>query len=140
MTNDEIERINSLPESLDRQRIEDEFIFLIKLIKRGLTEEDSILILSALNELADKQWETYELLDKTVKDNLDELILKVWDKRSLDSTEKLICVMVKLGLSSTFSLLTAIDPKNLSSEVRQEIASAILEVGENIEDPYSGMK
>jgi|GEM_PF-1316546 len=140
MTIDELNRISSLPDVLSKKQLEEEFKLLLNAMQQEPKRDQNLAIMSALFELAERQWATYELLASEIKEKIEELILKIWDQNDLDSTEKLVGTIAHLGLSKAFSVLILTDPKDLNSEIRTEIASAIVEFGDNVSDPYSGMR
>lgn len=139
MTSEDFDRIASLMNNLG-STFDDEFVFLTRIIQSRPDESESNLVMDVLNDLADMQWETYEVLPEVIRRNLGDVIVEVWDKNSLDSTEKLVAVIAKLGLTSALSYLFDASADIVNPEVRNEIASAIIEFGDNIDDPYSGMK
>ncbi|PXX35301.1 hypothetical protein [Undibacterium pigrum] len=98
------------------------------------------MLLFALFELAERQWHTYLPLSEKIRQQLDVLVLNIWSKTSLTSTEALIGVIARLGLSEAYTKLRLTDPGQLSPEVSTEIASAIVEFGDTVDDPYSGLK
>lgn len=140
MTNDDLNRISSLPDSMSCEQVEKEFAMLIQSIGAEPLANEFLLIMTALSELADRQWATYELLNNQIKDKIEEIAIKVWQQNSLDSTEKLICVIGRIGLTNAWSYLVSIKPSTLSPEVTDEIASAIIEIGDSVGDPYAGMR
>lgn len=140
MTDDDFRAVSSLLVNLKGGKLDEEFEFLIRVIKGGVLGRESDFLMSALVELADRQWDTYEILPDGIRRELGELIVKIWDKNSLDSTEKLLGVIAKLGLGNALSHLALVAKEISNLDVRQEIASAVIEFGESVNDPYSGMK
>lgn len=139
MTKDDLNRICSLPDGLSREEIEDEFNFVLRSIQPSSNFIDRDLVMSALFELSRRQWGTYSLLSSDVTRKIENLILTVWIPDSLDSTEKLLGIISRLGLAKTFSALVSTNFSVLKPEIRNEIESAIIEFGDGVDDPYSGV-
>jgi len=138
--NEDFNAVSSLLANLQGDKFDDEFEFLIKIINKGTLDDEPDLLLSVLAELADYQWNTYELLPNAIRTDLGKSIIKVWNRNSLDSTEKLVGIVAKLGLGKALSYLTLAAKEISNSDVRQEIASAVIEFSESVDDPYSGLK
>lgn len=49
-------------------------------------------------------------------------------------------IIARLGLTNAFSKLVLTNPHELKDEIKTEIASAIVEFGGTVGDPYSGMQ
>lgn len=139
--NIDLRRISDLPDGMDTNSIEKEFWSIVRAYKDNpyVPSEECNLLLSTLFELSDRQWSTYTLLPNNLRDLLDSMILNFWQRESLDSTEKLLGVISRLGLVKAFSELTTLDPADLSPDVAREIQSGINEFGEGVHDPYFRM-
>ena len=137
---DEFNRISALPDLLENIELEREFIHIIGRIQSAPENKGADTLLSTLFELADRQWYTYLPLSENIRQQLDMLLLNIWSKESLASTEVLVGVIARLGLSGAFSELRLTSPDQLTDEVSTEIASAIVEFGDTVGDPYSGLK
>ena len=140
MTDDILNKISALLDNSDGNNLYKEFEFLAQTIKNGKNQQQSGLIMAAMAELAERQWEAYEVLPEKIRNDVGESIIDVWDRNSLDSTEKLVGIVAKLGLGNALSYLAAIVKEITNPEVKNEISAAILEFGETVNDPYSGMK
>ncbi|MFZ6780787.1 hypothetical protein ACO0LD_28475 [Undibacterium sp. Ji83W] len=137
---DEFDRISALPDELTYHQLEHEFACIIERIKSAPENQDSDILMSALFELADRQWNSYSLLSDTFRHQLDLLVLKIWSKDSLDSTEALMGIIARLGLTNAFSKVILTNPHELKDEIKTEIASAIVEFGDTVDDPYFGIR
>lgn len=140
MKNEYLKKISSLINDLNGTQFEDEFDFLIRVIKNGTDEYEANLIMDVMCELAEMQWETYEILPELIRRNLGDVIIKIWNRNSLDSTEKLVAIIAKLGLGNALIYLSTVENDIINPAVKNEIASAIVEFGNHVDDPYSGMK
>ena len=132
----DLERIELLPDFMAVSELEAAFRELL-----SMTEVDSpdgnIGLLDAYFELAERQSNTYQLLDPDLRNAVDANVIHLWDKTSLESTEILTGIVAHLGLRQTFDLMTSALEGDLPAEVRNEIEEAIRELGDTVEDPYA---
>lgn len=140
MKTEYIARLTTIPENLTSIQLMDEFNFIVEIADQELTEYERVLAMTALTELANQQWETYEVLPDKMRGELDVVAMKFWLRDSVDSTEKLVGIIARLGLSQAYRQLISSDVQNLDLEVQGAIASAIGEFGEDVSAPYSGMR
>ncbi|BBB68499.1 hypothetical protein UNDYM_4246 [Undibacterium sp. YM2] len=137
---DELDRISAFPDELTQHQLEHEFACIIERIKSAPENQDCDILMSAVFELAERQWNSYSLLSDTFRHQLDMLVLKIWSKDSLDSTEALMSIIARLGLTNAFSKVILTNPQELKDEIKTEIASAIVEFGDTVDDPYFGIR
>lgn len=102
--------------------------------------EEGAALADAMNEVADRHWHTYTLLDGTTRNAVDDWVVHHWDRTSLAKVRALICVIAKLGLTRSAALLRRELQFDMPSPVRNEIDNALREFGSSVEDPYSGIK
>ncbi len=138
MNNQELERILNLSDCMPPKELGEEFQKLFTQSQHS-DKEKNLLLLKAYLELADRQWHTYELLPLQLVDEIDSILINLWDKQELESTELLLGVTAHLGLTKTFRKIKAALDGELSVIVRQEILDAIEEFGITFTDPYSGI-
>jgi hypothetical protein len=98
------------------------------------------MLLIAYSELSKRQWHTYRLLNSSLLKEIDFILVKLWDKHSLESPEIILGIIFRLGLPKTFKQIKANLSQKLSEEVRTEILEAIEEFGDIVTNPYSGMQ
>jgi hypothetical protein len=137
----DLQEIESLPDSITRNEIEQKLNALAAFAEgaRNRPLKDRIILLSAIFEMADRQWNTYDLLSIDVRDKLDLVVMELWQRDSLDATEKLLGIISRLGLVRAFADLVAVDSRTLAPDVASAIQVGIAEFGKNVENPYSGM-
>lgn len=95
--------------------------------------------LEELDELADRQWHTYELISYNIKKEIEEYLITIIDYEDYEIIDWLLVIIPKLGLEEIYNLVLRkqIDIKN--TEVIKIINEAKAEYGENVSNPYSGM-
>lgn len=140
MTSDELERISNLPEKLSSDELEKEFSLIFEAGGNAEIEGERNLIMAALSELSDRQWNKYKLLREDLRAKLSTFVLDIWDRNSLEATENLISIIIKIGLPDTLAYLVSIDAGSLKPEILSEIVGADVEIGDTAGDPYSGMR
>lgn len=140
MTDDERSRIFLIIDGLSQVSPKDDFEFLIQIVEQTGNELMFDTILEAFVSLADKQWETYEAISDRLKESLHSTLRLLWDKDSLDSTEKIIGIIGRLGLEKSFSYLLKSTDHLSNASVKHAILSAAEEFGDSVSDPYSGMR
>ncbi|MCW1927361.1 hypothetical protein [Bhargavaea beijingensis] len=97
--------------------------------------------LEILFELAGRQAMTYELLDPKIKSDIDWELSRLWNTESHDQVDAILSIVLTLGLEGSFNKIKkSLDEDQMTPEIRLEIEQAIIEAGDNISDPYWGMK
>lgn len=89
-----LEEYESLPDSMSRDEIYRHCMTVLEESKK----EDTSVTLAKLNELADRQWHTYELPDSALQDRLSRWLIDNWVSADQDYLESV------LGLSYCFAL------------------------------------
>lgn len=107
---------------------------MIKIDKR-----EFLLILS---HLTDRQVMTYELLESEIRNNIDEVLCKLWNTESYEDVDIILSIVVNLGLKNYFQKIkdSIHQNKNINEIILNEIIETIDEVGENISNPYHGLE
>ncbi|WP_439851029.1 hypothetical protein ACTACG_06180 [Pseudomonas syringae] len=94
----------------------------------------------SLLELSDRQWHTYDVLDASLKERIEQCLISIWDGHDLELAEDVIDIMVRLGLEGISAFLGSRSLRDVSPEVFNEISLALSELGGSVSDPYSGMR
>ncbi|WP_152622967.1 MULTISPECIES: hypothetical protein [Pseudomonas] len=129
---------SALPDSMTSGELCSEFLELLGgLESEGVSSDD---FLKSLLELSDRQWHTYSLLEASLKERIERCLMSLWDGYDLVMTEDVIGIMVRLGLEGISNFLASRSPKEVSSEVFNEISRALSELGSSVSDPFSGMR
>ncbi|WP_277761782.1 hypothetical protein [Pseudomonas sp. A34-9] len=128
----------SLPDSMPVEDVAKELHEL--LMEKSFSGKSKHDFLVALLELSDRQWHTYEPLCEPLKTQIKKVLISEWDGFDFEFAEGSIVVAADLGLAGLFDFISSQNISELSSEVAIEIEEAITELGDNIADPYSGMK
>lgn len=70
-----------LPDGMLVADIYSEFMEVIECFERSAC--DAYMFLSALSELSERQWHTYELLHDGLRKKIEKLLVSLWDGRDL---------------------------------------------------------
>ena len=136
MNQAELERIQDLPEQMAPIKIEEEIKKLNKIKERG-NKAKNFLILEAYLELAYRQYHTNKLLERHLREELDNNIISLWDKECIESTESILALVGRLGLSKSFEIVKSSVNDKMDDEIREEIEAAIEEYKNGVENPYN---
>lgn len=128
--------IYDLPESVRPELLKPYFEAII----RNTHGETQSTVLDALQELSDKQWHTYTLIDPELAEGLHQWLVTHWDGSSADFTGTVIGMIGHLGLEKSFVFLKEQCPLVSCREVREEIETFILESDGHIADPYHDLR
>jgi hypothetical protein len=109
-------------------------------VKQPQSSVDAVALAQAFDEVADRHWHTYTLLDDETRKDVDDWVIRSWDRSSLKKARALISVVAKLGLANSAEMLRRELDLELPSSVRNEIEGALREFGSTVDDPYSGMR
>ena len=126
----EVRYFEGLPETMSQVDVERE---LEELIDTKCNYQASCF-LDALYEISSRQVLNYNLLRGQLPKRLSVIVLDMWNRESIDSTETCISIIFNLGLQSAWELI--IENVNLihNIKVRSEIVSAYKEAGDVIDD------
>jgi hypothetical protein len=136
MNKQELERIRKLPDIMPCELVEKEFEKIIFETKNVSKRDEQLLLLSAYFELSERQWNNYTLLNSNLLNEIDSILITLWDKKSLENTETILGVIGMLGLQKTYEQIKASLSQKLTKDVKQEILEAIQEFGETVTNPY----
>ena len=130
-----IDYYHLLPEGVSSEKLALEFGYVLD----QQEQLDTIALMQILDELSDRQWHTYSLLDESVKKRIETLLIFRWCDR-LEVTELVLSIVIKLGLSEVWRMLVNMDEEKISYASRNAIKEAEFEVGPTVADPYSGLR
>lgn len=134
-----LNRIISLPDYMNIADINEEFCNLLNYCDES-NNWDLSEIVSAIWELSDRQWHTYELIDKNIGEKIKEWIRKNIDYKNVELVEDILGVVGMLGFQDTYNGLR----ENLKSYYDNKIPLSIKEVlndfGDDISDPYISLR
>jgi hypothetical protein len=132
-------KFENLPDSLNPEEIRRLFKELLS-IQNAHDLEHSVRLAHAMDEIADRQWHTYALLDDRTRTEINNWVMSQWDPGSLQKTRSLISIIAKLGLVNAAKLLKRDVVLPIPVEVKNEIEDALREFGTNVDDPFFGMR
>lgn len=103
--------------------------------------EDAAEVLAVLCDLADKQWHSYQKIDRDLAAAIERWIEVHWCGESLPKVEGFIFVIAHLGLENAYQMIVSKLEGPLVPEVRQEIVEYQREAAtHDISNPYSGLE
>lgn len=76
-----LSQYQKLPDYMSVEEIEKYYIELMEYVESA-DNFDSLRILEALLQLADRQWHTYHKLNNEVAERIEKLLCKVWNSQS----------------------------------------------------------
>lgn len=132
-------KYTDLPDSLSPDETRKLFWELLGM-GRPKDREEALEIAEAMEEVADRHWHTYTLLDDQTRQAVDGWVIANWDRNSQAMARRLISIVARIGLVRSFEMLRRELDSDLLPEVRDEISGALRELEETVNDPYSGMK
>ena len=132
-------KYTNLPDSLTQDETHHLFEELLAM-EQPQSPDDAVALAQAMDEVADRHWHTYTLLDDTTRENIDAWVIRNWDRSSLKKARALIAIVAKLGLANSADLIRRQLNLETSPSVKAEIECALREFGATVDDPYSGMR
>ncbi|MDN8587986.1 hypothetical protein Q0V21_04300 [Paenibacillus sp. 11B] len=100
----------------------------------SLDKKEFLLILA---ELTDRQVMTYELLEDKTRNDVDVVLRRLWNTNSYDDVDVILSIVVNLGLEKCFDKIKeSMKEHNIDIVILNEIKETIMEVGNNISNPY----
>ena len=92
-------------------------------------------------ELAERQFNTYENLEESLKDRIDNWVISIWNIDNHKLIDNLLSLIALLGLQKSFlTAKTSLANTNLNPEVRNDIEDTVTELEGNVSDTYSGFR
>src|SRR3954470_4378496 len=118
----DLSKYADFPDSMTRSETNALFKELLAIPMAG-DEGDVIAVLEAMYQLADRQWHTHTLLDRSTRTEVDEWVIRNWDPNSLAKVKIFISIIAHLGLVSSCEMLRRECEKPLPLMVRRHIES-----------------
>ncbi|SHM87920.1 hypothetical protein SAMN02746066_03714 [Anaerosporobacter mobilis DSM 15930] len=95
--------------------------------------------LDELIELSDRQWNTYEIIDETTKNNIVKYLFNIISLESETIMDRILLIIPRLGLKIIFDYIVKEKSKILNKNVIKEIEESVIEYGQHVENPYWDM-
>lgn len=128
----------ALPDYLEYDEVRGYFFEFLNIYSNA--EKDCLeFALLELMELSDRQWHTYELIDKEIKTKISGFLMSVMDVEDYKCMCLILCIIQRLGLGDVFEYIVEQKERIRNSEVVTEIESSIKEYGANVDNPYFDM-
>lgn len=103
-------------------------------------------LLSDYQEISDRFWESYLLLTQEDKKAIEKVFLQMFisSNMALLNSEvimnNLLLIIPRLGLKQTFDFIINNERFIQNDSIKEILSSAILEYGQTVENPFSGME
>ena len=127
----------SLPDSLEAEELAGYFREFLEVYADA---PKTLAVLGELYELAYRQWDTYEKLDPSIEESLEQYLMQAMDFRSFEITDKILSIVENLSLKQSFEYIISQKDENILPAVRELIEEAEEEYGDSIENPYGGFE
>jgi len=131
------ESINSLPDRVSTELLIDLFQNLIDEFNHKNLEKS--MFFSLLIELTDRQVMTYEILEHSIRKEIDHILSGLWNTDSYEDVDIILSIVINLGLGCCFKKIkqSAIEKKaEMDKLILAEILQVIDEAGDHIDNPY----
>ncbi|NHZ82557.1 hypothetical protein F2P44_25235 [Massilia sp. CCM 8695] len=130
-----------MPDYLPSPQVEKELASLLRSFRNGVpTAAEKWMMMQALSQLADRQWQTYEILPHAARKRLSAFAIGVWDRCDLDSTALMLATIRTLGLADALAYATSVDPATLETIIAARIRHAHASFGDTVGNPYALIK
>ncbi|PMX00795.1 hypothetical protein C1X59_14590 [Pseudomonas sp. FW215-R2] len=126
----------NLPDSMPVDDLLEEFLYLVD---GGYAYKQKADFMESLLELSDRQWHTYTNLCEDLKNKIEEILISSWDGFDFDVADAAIIICSRLGLVKFFEFMKNQSVLDMSPDVFAQVKSAIVEFGNDVGNPYSGM-
>lgn len=130
-------KFHELPDSVEYDRLKGYFAEFFACYYNNST--DVLYALNELLELADRQWHTYERLEKGVKEQVEKYLMSVIDFEDEEIMDCILCIIPRIGLGNLFRYILHNKSSIHNQVVLLNITESEKEYGESVDNPYSGM-
>lgn len=127
---------SNLPDSMSVDDLREEFLYIVDGVH---AYKHKAVFMENLLELSDRQWHTYTVLCDELKKKVEGILISSWDGFDFDVADAAISVCARLGLVSFFEFMKNQSALDMSPDVFAQVKSAIVEFGNDVGNPYSGM-
>lgn len=132
-----IEQISNLPDQMPPEDIKTWFYTVIEEHKKGeLKKYDA---LEAFRELSDRQWHAYELINQSVKADIENWIEKNWEN-TVGFLDRVAGIIGMLGLNKSYDIVKRLKRETTDEELKDYIDDLINEYGDDVSDPYKSLR
>ena len=128
-----------LPDSVKYSCMQDYFKEYLACYCNKTGSENIHYALSELLELADRQWHTYELAERSIVEQLENYLKTVIDFEDEEIMDYILCIIPRIGMSNLFNYILQNKDSVHNQAVLTNINEAENEYGEDVDNPYSGM-
>lgn len=133
-------RFYELPDYMDYGELRQCFIEYLVIYANNTNKDNIYYALDELLELADRQWHTYEFIDKDVKEQLEKYLISIIEFDDEEIMDSMLCIIPRIGLENVFNYILKFKSSIINKKIKSRIEDSINEYGETVDNPYSGME
>ncbi|MDO6477294.1 hypothetical protein Q4520_17875 [Alteromonas sp. 1_MG-2023] len=126
----DIENYEDLPDVIPQSDVEEKLRFLV-LSQHRLKR---VKLLTSIYELSCRQVNNYALIDEKLREQINDIFIRYWDKSDLENTELCTATIINLGLQKAYDHLRKSVGEIHDESVKREIEDTVLEFGETVEN------
>ena len=130
---------DELPDYMDYDVLNDYFVAFLKKYTDNTNKSNIYYALEELLELSDRQWNTYRLISNEIKIQLEKYILSIINFDDEMIIDYILCIIPRIGLDISFKHIQKMMVNINNPYIKDKIEKAILEYGDSVSNPYSGM-
>ena len=130
---------DELPDYMDYDVLNDYFVAFLKKYTDNTNKSNIYYALEELLELSDRQWNTYRLISNEIKIQLEKYILSIINFDDEMIIDYILCIIPRIGLDISFNHIQKMMVNINNPYIKDKIEKAILEYGDSVSNPYSGM-
>ncbi len=136
----EMTEFYKLPDTLDEDVLKKQFYEFITCYYNDTSVSNVNYALSELLELSERQWNTYELLDKEIKKVIEQYLKSIINFEDKEIIDYMLSIIPMLGLKELFDYIIQ-NKKTICDETIVKIIEEVeAEYGADVDNPYSGMQ
>ena len=124
-----------IPDCISSEELEKYFEKFLEYYKNCYYNIDKIL--EELEELAEIQWLTYNIISENLKNKLENYLLKIIDLDSYEIMDSIFIIIGRLGLKNIYLWIMENKKYIKNIEVIKDIEEIEEEYGESYTDPYA---
>lgn len=136
----ELKDYERLPDILSTNEIIQLYSRVLESFKKEDIQKSDFL--KIMCEITARQAMTYKLLEKGLRNEIDNLLCDIWNTDYYEDVDMILSIVVNLGLEKCFNKAkkSVMQGSSISQEIRDEIKDTIEEVGVNILNPYYNLE
>ena len=130
---------SELPDYMNPSELRKYFIEYLIEYANNTNSDNIYYALDELLELSDRQWHTYEYIDKDIKEQIEKYLISIIKLDDEEIMESVLCIIPRIGLDNVFDFILKHKNTIKNISVKKSIEESIEEYGDTVKNPYSGM-